>query len=137
MKTALKYLRPFRISIIFVVIFVFIQSTVELLLPNFMSSIVQQGIIANDTAFILKTGGIMLAVSLIGVAATILVSYLSSKISMGMGRDMRGDIFNKAMAFSLNEFDTIGTSSMITRSTNDVQHLQMVTIMILRMVISS
>ncbi|MDD4328203.1 MAG: ABC transporter ATP-binding protein [Eubacteriales bacterium] len=137
MKTALKYLRPFRISIIFVVIFVFIQSTVELLLPNFMSSIVQQGIIANDTAFILKTGGIMLAVSLIGVAATILVSYLSSKVSMGMGRDMRGDIFNKAMAFSLNEFDTIGTSSMITRSTNDVQHLQMVTIMILRMVISS
>ncbi len=85
--------------------------------------------------YILRTGGLMLLVSLLSVACTIAVGFLSARVAAGMARDMRRDVFQKVESFSNTEFDTFSTASLITRSTNDVTQVQMVVIMMLRMVI--
>jgi ATP-binding cassette subfamily B protein len=85
--------------------------------------------------YILRTGGLMLLVSLLSVACTIAVGFLSARVAAGMARNMRRDVFQKVESFSNTEFDTFSTASLITRSTNDVTQVQMVVIMMLRMVI--
>jgi len=84
--------------------------------------------------YVLRVGGIMLLITLLSVTATIIVGYLSAKIAAGIGRDLRSDIFRKVESFSNAEFDKFPTASLITRSTNDVTQLQMVTMIMVRMV---
>lgn len=85
--------------------------------------------------YILKTGGIMIAYALLILAVSIMVGYLASKVSAGVGRGLRNQVFQKVVAFSNTEMDQFSTASLITRSTNDIQQVQMVTVMLLRMVI--
>lgn len=87
-----------------------------------------------QTNYILRTGGIMLLISLLGGACTIAVGYLASKTAAGAARDIRLDAFKKVESFSSAEFDRFSTASLITRSTNDITQIQMVTFMIIRMV---
>jgi ATP-binding cassette subfamily B protein len=84
--------------------------------------------------YIIRTGGTMLLISLLGGACTITVGYLASRTAAGVARDVRRDVFKKVESFSSAEFNTFSTASLITRSTNDVTQVQMVTFMILRMV---
>ncbi|MDH5506455.1 MAG: ABC transporter ATP-binding protein/permease [Anaerolineae bacterium] len=84
--------------------------------------------------YILSVGAIMILFTLLSAACTISVGYLSAKIAAGTGRDLRGDIFRKVESFSSVEFDKFPTASLITRSTNDITQLQMVTMIIVRMV---
>lgn len=84
--------------------------------------------------YILRIGGIMLGFTLLSAVATISVSYLSAKIAAGVGHDLRRDVFKKVESFSNAEFDKIPTASLITRTTNDVTQLQMVTMMMVRLV---
>jgi ATP-binding cassette subfamily B protein len=84
--------------------------------------------------YILRTGGTMLLISLLGGVCTIAVGYLASRTAAGVARDVRRDVFRKVESFSSAEFNTFSTASLITRSTNDVTQVQMVTFMILRMV---
>ena len=84
--------------------------------------------------YILRTGGMMLLISLLGGACTIATGYLAGRTAAGMARDIRRDVFKKVENFSSTEFDKFSTASLITRSTNDVTQVQMVTFMILRMV---
>jgi ATP-binding cassette subfamily B multidrug efflux pump len=85
--------------------------------------------------YILRTGGTMLLISLLGGACTITVGFLASRTAAGAARDIRKDTFEKVESFSSTEFDTFSTASLITRSTNDVTQLQMVIFMIMRMVL--
>jgi len=85
--------------------------------------------------YILGVGGVMLVLTLISMAATILVSFLAARTSTGMARDIRKDLFEKVEAFSSTEFDKFSTASLITRSTNDITQIQMVVFMIIRMVL--
>ncbi len=87
-----------------------------------------------QTNYILRTGGIMLLISLLGGVCTIAVGYLASKTAAGAARDIRLDAFKKVESFSSAEFDRFSTASLITRSTNDITQIQMVTFMIIRMV---
>lgn len=87
-----------------------------------------------QNAYILRIGGIMLGFTLLSAVATISVSYLSAKIAAGVGHDLRRDVFKKVESFSNAEFDKIPTASLITRTTNDVTQLQMVTMMMVRLV---
>lgn len=128
-----KNLKPFKFSVITVMVFVFIQSLTELYLPTLMSDIVDVGIVTGDTTYILKIGGIMLLVALIGTASSIYASYLSAKTGVGFGKLLRNKVFTKVEKFSLQEFDEIGTSSLITRTTNDITQVQTVLITMLRM----
>ncbi|BDF34843.1 ABC transporter [Lachnospiraceae bacterium] len=85
--------------------------------------------------YILTTGGKMLALAALGMMASILVGLLASRVGASVGRGIRGDVFKKVVGFSSGEFDKFSTASLITRSTNDIQQIQMLTVMILRMVL--
>lgn len=85
--------------------------------------------------YILKTGAKMLGLALLGMLASVLVGFMASKVAASTGRDLRSRVFHKVVGFSSGEFDRFSTASLITRSTNDVQQIQMVTVMMLRMVL--
>ncbi len=88
-----------------------------------------------ETHYILKTGGKMLALAALGMLASILVGLLASRVGAHVGRGLRRDVFRKVVGFSSGEFDRFSTASLITRSTNDIQQIQLLTVMILRMVL--
>lgn len=106
-------------------------------LPNLMARIVNQGIVASDQAVIWRTGIEMLIITAVGSVATVFSGLLASQIGTGFARDIRTAIFVKVESFSLAEIDKFSTASLITRSTNDVQQLQQVSIMIMRMILQA
>lgn len=128
-----RNLKSYIIPIIGVVLLIFIQSMSELYLPTLMGNIVDNGIAKQDIAYIWRTGGWMVLVTLGGTVAALIASYLASRVGMGFGKDLRNKVFKKVESFSLNEFDEIGTPSLITRTTNDITQVQNVVTTILRM----
>ncbi len=132
-----KFLKPYAASIAVILILVFFQSLSELYLPTLMSNIVDTGIVNGDTNYILKIGGFMLLVAAGGTICTILASFLSSKVATGFSKDLRKNVFSRVESYSLQEFDKIGASSLITRTTNDITQIQQVLVMMLRMMISA
>ncbi|MCE1157669.1 MAG: ABC transporter ATP-binding protein/permease [Spirochaetia bacterium] len=138
MLKILKYYKPYIGNILLVFLLLFIQANAELALPDYMSKIVDIGIMRGgegqgQTAYILKMGGIMLALTLLAVAATIAVGYFGSRTASGVARDLRRAIFSKVQDFSSAEMDKFSTASLITRSTNDITQIQMVSNMAMRM----
>ncbi|MEE0632216.1 MAG: ABC transporter ATP-binding protein [Mediterraneibacter faecis] len=85
--------------------------------------------------YLLKTGGQMAALALLGMLASIMVAFLASRVGASAGRDLRSGVFHKVVGFSNNEFNHFSTASLITRSTNDIQQIQMLIVMLLRMVL--
>ncbi len=132
-----KNLKPYSASIGIVLVLMFFQSLSQLYLPTLMSDIVDIGVVMGDTKYILKVGGFMLLVAIGGTISTVIASFFSSKISVGFGKDLRRKVFTRVESFSLNEFDKFGTSTLITRTTNDITQVQQVTILILRMMVSA
>lgn len=120
-----------------VFVFVFLQSLAELYLPTLMSDIVDTGIVKGDTPYIIKVGSFMLLIAAIGTACAVIASYISSKVAASFGKSVRNKVFTKVEHFSLQEFDQIGTASLITRTTNDIAQVQTVLTMMLRMMISA
>jgi len=130
-----RFLKPFTITIAGILLLVFFQSLAELFLPTLMADIVDKGIVFGNIELIVRTGGIMLLVALGGVTCTILSSFYASKTAMNFGKILRNKVFSHVQSFSLHEFDRIGTASLITRTTNDINQVQMVLLMILRMMV--
>lgn len=133
----LKNLSPYKWIVLGVVALVFGQSIAELFLPTLMADIIDNGVVQGNIPYIWEIGIWMLLVSAIGAAAAVFASYYSAKAAMGMGRDLRQKVFKHVGEFSLQEFDEVGTASLITRTTNDITQVQQVVIMLLRMVISA
>jgi ATP-binding cassette subfamily B protein len=100
-----------------------------------MSDIVNNGIMSENVSYILKTGGFMLLIAGGGVICALIASFFGSKAAMGLGRILRSKIFHRVESFSLHEFDKFGSSTLITRTTNDIIQIQTVTILILNMMI--
>lgn len=119
MKLILKYLKNYKPFIILNIISVFGFALVELGIPTIMAKVIDNGIINNDINYIKRMGLIIAFISIIGVIGIILLGYCSSRISTGITRDIRNDIFKKAQEFSHTEYDKFGVSSLITRTTND------------------
>jgi ATP-binding cassette, subfamily B, multidrug efflux pump len=132
-----KNLKPFTIPIVIVLVLVFLQSMANLYLPTLMGDIVNTGIMQGDTDYIWKTGGTMLLYVGGSVVAAIIASYFASRTAVGLGRNLRNKVFTTVESFSLHEFDKIGTSTLITRTTNDITQVQMVTVLILNMMASA
>src|SRR5690554_1631898 len=130
-----RFLHPFRVQIAFVLTLVFLQCLAELYLPTLMADIVNIGIVEGNVTYILKIGGVMLGVTLAGTLFTILASFYSARVAVGFGRIVRSKVFTHVANFSLQEFDKIGTASLITRTTNDINQVQQVLIMIMRMMV--
>ncbi|WP_214770397.1 ABC transporter ATP-binding protein [Exiguobacterium sp. s133] len=133
----LKNLKVYKWSVLAVLVLVFAQSMSDLYLPTLMADIIDKGVVVGDTGYIWKIGAVMLGITALGATAAIAASYYSSKAAMGLGRDIRRKVFNQVERFSLQEFDQVGTASLITRTTNDITQVQQVVIMMLRMVVSA
>ncbi len=130
-----RFLKPYTWLIVIVVALVSAQAVLNLYLPDLMSNIVNKGIVRRDISYIWHEGLWMLIASLAGVFAAVLSAYMSAKVSAYFSRDLRNAIFSKVQSFSLIEFEKFGTSSLITRTTNDVMQIQQTLVMALRLVI--
>lgn len=133
MSHLLQYLKPYRTKIAIVAVLVFLHAFADLSLPGFLAQIIDTGIARGDIHFILRTGGTMILVALAGAAATIASAYISSRVSYGFARDLREAVFTHVETFSPAEFGKLGTSSLITRTTNDITQVQSVVLMMMRM----
>ena len=132
-----KYLKPYILHIIILIGLTYVQVMATLRLPDYMSDIVNTGIIGQDMDFIWNTGLKMLGVTAIGALCAVINGYLASRIGSGFSKTLRKDVFSKVESFSLAEFNQFSTASLITRSTNDIQQIQMVLIMALRVVLAA
>jgi ATP-binding cassette, subfamily B, multidrug efflux pump len=130
-------LRPYWRQILVVLVLLLVQAIANLYLPTLNADIINKGVLTGDTAYILRTGGLMLLVTLAFVAAAVVAVYWGSKVAMAFGRDVRGALFRRVESFSQAEVNHFGTPSLITRTTNDVQQVQMVVLMMLNVVISA
>jgi ATP-binding cassette subfamily B multidrug efflux pump len=132
-----RYARPYRWTIALVVVLMFLQTIGQLYLPTFMADIVNIGIVKGDTGYIWRIGGIMLLIAAGGMLCNVYAGLLSAKVATGFGRIVRGNVFAHVERFSLQEFDKIGTASLITRTTNDITQVQQVLFMMMRMFLSA
>ncbi len=137
MLKLLRYLKPYALLVAGVLLFMFLQVLSELFLPTLVADIVDIGIVNGDTGFIMRVGGVMLVVALGGTFSMIFGTLLSARAAVGFGKDLRGRLFTRVESFSLHEFDRFGTASLITRTTNDINQVQMVLLMMLRMAVSA
>lgn len=132
MKFILKYLFKYKKLLFLNVISVFGFALVELGIPTIIATMIDHGVATKDTDYILKMGGIIVVISIIGVAGTILLGYCCAKISTAITQDIRNDIFSKVQEFSPNEFNRFGISSLITRTNNDAFQIQIFVNLVLR-----
>jgi ATP-binding cassette subfamily B multidrug efflux pump len=128
-RILVRYLRPYWPLLIAVVVFQAGQSIASLFLPALNADIIDRGVATGDTGYILSTGGLMLLVTLAQIVCSIVAVYFGAKVAMAFGRDVRGSIFERVGAFSEREVSTFGAASLITRTTNDVQQVQMLVLM--------
>jgi ATP-binding cassette subfamily B protein len=129
------YLAPYRVQLVAIVALVAVQAIANLYLPNLNADIIDNGVVKGDIDYILRTGAVMLVVTFLAAVCAIVSVYWSARTAMAVGRDLRGAIFRKVVAFSQAETNLFGTPSLITRNTNDVQQVQMLLVIALNIMI--
>ncbi|ACL20051.1 ATP-binding cassette subfamily B protein [Desulfitobacterium sp. LBE] len=134
MVKLVKYLSSYYGYILGAVALLFLQANCDLALPDYMSDIVNTGVMTGNTNYILKTGATMLLITLLGTAASVMVGYFAARTAAGVARDLRSGVFKKVEQFTHAEFDHFSTASLITRTTNDITQLQTVLVMMIRLV---
>jgi ATP-binding cassette subfamily B multidrug efflux pump len=133
MRKLIKYFKPYILLLVVLVIFTIGQVMASLSLPDYMANIINHGIVGQDKSVVYHYGLIMLLVALGGGLCTVVVGYAASQVGTGYAKDIRHELFKKIESFSLAEFNKFSTASLITRNTNDVQQIQNVFIMLLRL----
>ncbi len=133
----LRFMKPYRWLLVLVVLFAFGQAIANLYLPTLMADIIDNGIIKNDIGYIWRTGGIMALVAIGGTICAVIGIFISSRVATGFGKIIRAKLFTHVQKFSLHEFDTVGTASLITRTTNDTTQVQQMLVIILNMMITA
>ena len=131
------YLRDYRGVLAIVVVFQTFQALFTLFLPSLNAKIIDNGIATGDTAYIWKTGALMLVITVAQVGFNIGAVYFGSRAAMGFGRDVRSSLFHTVTDFSSQEVDHFGAPSLITRITNDVQQVQMLVLMTCTLLIAA
>ena len=134
-KLLKEHLKPYQGAVIAVVVLQLIQTMATLYLPSLNARIIDDGVVKGDTAEIMRLGGVMLAVSFVQIVAAIIAVYYGSRTAMAFGRDVRKRLFGQVQTFSAQEVAKFGAPTLITRTTNDVQQVQMVTMMTFTMMI--
>ena len=130
-----RFLAPYAVSVWFVVGLLLFQSIGNLFLPNLNADLINNGVAVGNINYIWRTGLIMLAITAALGVISIAAVYLASRISMGVGRDIRASVFSAVQTFSQVEMNRFGPASLITRNTNDVQQLQIFLQMALTMMV--
>lgn len=124
-----EHLRPYRGAVSAVMVLQLVQVVATLYLPSLNADIIDDGVARGDTATIWRLGGVMLAVSLVQVVASIAAVWFGARAAMAFGRDVRARLFDQVQSFSQQEMGRFGAPTLITRTTNDVQQVQMVVFM--------
>ncbi|TQM64498.1 ABC transporter ATP-binding protein [Humibacillus xanthopallidus] len=137
MRLLRTHLRPYQGQIVFIVLAQFISTMASLYLPSLNGQIIDEGVAKGDTAFIISHGAIMLAVSLVQISAAVVATYFAAKVAMAMGRDIRGNVFGTVVGFSAQEVTRFGAPTLISRNTNDVTQVQMVTFMAFTLLVTT
>ena len=132
-----EHLRPYTRPIAVVVLLQFVQAMANLYLPSLNADIIDNGVAKGDTGVIMHLGGTMLAVTLVQVSCAIAAVYFGARVAMSLGRDVRAAVFDHVQTFSAREVGQFGAPSLITRTTNDVQQVQMVLLLSLTLMIAA
>ena len=132
-----RYMRPYGALVTGVLVFQLIQTIAALYLPTLNADIIDHGVVTGDTAYVLRIGFVMLGVTLVQIACAIAATYFGGRMAMAVARDMRAAIFSRVLSFSSREVGHFGAPSLITRTTNDVQQVQMLTLMVATMFIAA
>ncbi len=133
MLRLISYLKPYWKSVLVILVLTLAGVFSELFLPRLMGNIVDIGITNGDLPYIYGAGLRMVIIAVLGTGSMVLASYLSARAATGYGRDLRAAVFSQVERFSLSEFNQMGTASLITRTTNDINQVQQVVMMSLRM----
>ncbi|WP_020674260.1 ABC transporter ATP-binding protein [Amycolatopsis nigrescens] len=136
-KLLRTYLRPYQQSLVLVVALQLVQTLAALYLPTLNADIIDNGVVNGDTGYILRVGAVMLAVTLVQIGCSIGAVFFGARTAMAVGRDLRSTIFHRVQDFSAREVGHFGTPSLITRTTNDVQQVQMLALMTFTMMVSA
>src|SRR4051812_31999118 len=120
-----EHLRPYQRQLAIIVGLQFVGTVVMLYLPTINADIIDKGVVNADTGYIVRHGGLMLAVSMLQILCSIAALWFSARTAMAFGRDLRAGMFHRVGSFSAREVQHFGAPSLITRETNDVQQVQM------------
>ncbi|MFC7981603.1 ABC transporter ATP-binding protein [Streptomyces sp. NPDC057336] len=131
------YLRPYRKPIALLVALQFVQTCASLYLPTLNADIIDNGVVKGDTGYILGYGALMIAISLVQVVGNVGAVYFGARTAAALGRDVRGAVFDRVQSFSAREVGGFGAPSLITRTTNDVQQVQMLALMTFTLMVSA
>ncbi|MFE0643771.1 ABC transporter ATP-binding protein [Streptomyces sp. NPDC058877] len=131
------HLRPYRKPIALLVLLQFLQTCASLYLPTLNADIIDNGVVRGDSGYILRFGALMVGVSVVQVACNIGAVYHGARTASALGRDVRGAVFDRVQSFSARELGQFGAPSLITRTTNDVQQVQMLVLMAFTLMVSA
>ncbi|WP_158083204.1 ABC transporter ATP-binding protein [Streptomyces antioxidans] len=123
------YLRPYTRTITLIVLLQLVQTLATLYLPALNADIIDNGVVKGDTGYILRVGGVMIAITLVQIVCAAGAVYFGARTAMALGRDVRAAVFDRVQSFSAREMGHFGAPSLITRTTNDVQQVQMLCLM--------
>ncbi len=131
------YLRPYKKPITLLVLLQFLQTCATLYLPTLNADIIDSGVVKGDTGYILSFGALMIGISLVQVVCNVGAVYYGAKTAAALGRDLRSAVFDRVQSFSAREVGHFGAPSLITRTTNDVQQVQMLALMTFTLMVSA
>jgi ATP-binding cassette, subfamily B, multidrug efflux pump len=131
------FLRPYKSDIVLVVAFQFIQTLATLYLPTLNADIIDKGVVLGDTGYVMRVGAGMLGITVLQIVAQAVAVYFGARTAMAVGRDVRGGIFTQVQKFSAREVGQFGAPSLITRTTNDVQQVQMLVLLTFTLMVSA
>jgi ATP-binding cassette subfamily B multidrug efflux pump len=131
------YLAPYKRPIAIVLFFQLVQTLANLYLPGLNADIIDRGVVRGDTGFIVRTGLEMLAITVLQVVCTIVAVYYGARTAMALGRDLRAGVFGTVETFAAREMTQLGAPTLITRSTNDVQQVQLIVFMALTLLVTA
>jgi ATP-binding cassette, subfamily B, multidrug efflux pump len=131
------YLRPYRRALLVVLLLQFIQTLATLYLPSLNADVIDNGVVKGDTGYILRVGGLMLAITLAQACCSVGAVYLGARTATAVGRDVRAALFDRVLGFSTREVSGFGAPSLITRTTNDVLQVQMLALLSLTLTVAA
>ena len=137
MKKLLVYLRDYKKECIFAPLFKLLEASFELIVPLVMATIIDHGIAVSDRPYIFKMGGVLVLLALIGLTCSITAQYFAAKAAVGFATKLRHSLFSHIGTLSFSEMDTIGSSTLITRITSDINQVQSGVNMVLRLFLRS
>ncbi|WDG31447.1 ABC transporter ATP-binding protein [Streptomyces sp. CA-278952] len=136
-KLLRAHLGPYKKPIVLLVFLQLLQTCATLYLPSLNADIIDNGVVTGDTGYILEFGGLMIAVSVVQVLCNVGAVYYGARTASALGRDVRAAVFDRVQSFSARELGRFGAPSLITRTTNDVQQIQMLVLMTFTLMVSA